>query len=221
MSFKTIIIDDCFYKEKVLGQTFVNYLTSSLEDYVVLSSLSEIKEEQVNTDYFLVLYSSYPLIKKDDIIYIADYAINKNLSICNFNGGFFVKKEYFFNKNHLNTLSSELHFDYSIGVKDNYSLHTVYEILRKQIIEKHINSGVIFNNTNTVIIDYNVSIASGVKIGNCCEIYGNSEIQQNCEVLSFCVLNNVVLKDNCKLFNCKLKDMVVEENKELKNFNNF
>lgn len=185
MQFQTVIVDDCFYDKKVLGCNFIGWLSENIKDYIVLKNENEILECNIKSDYFLVLHTSYPLLKYEDICYIADYAINKNLTICNFNGGFFVKKNYYFNKKSNNIVSSDLHFDYSFCVNNNMSLQNAKDVLRRRIIENHINNGVSFCNINTVVIDKFVVIQSGVVIPNCCEIYGNSFISCDAKLESY------------------------------------
>ena len=211
IDFQTIIVNDCFYKEKILGLTFVEWQTKNLTNVTIVNSEDEIELDIINSENLLILHSSYPLIKIEDINYIVDYSTNKKLTICNFNGGFFVKKGYFLTKNAENIVSSELNFDYNFKILDNLSLYNAKEILRLRIIEKHIKNGVLFHNINSVIIDETVKIGNGVIIGNNCEIYGKNEIGANCEITLNSYLKDATLKDNVKVISSYLEDCEINE----------
>ena len=208
-NYEVIIIDNCFYKNKICGLSSCEWLQHKFNCKTILNSEDEIKGITLNKKYSLVLFSSFPLIKKEDIDFICELTINKELSFCEFNGGYLIKSELI-NKKINNLTLNSYNFDYNFEIIDNATLHKAKNEIQKQIINNHIKNGVQFANTENVIIDAGVKIESGVTIGNSCEIYGATYIDQNGQILSNSILKNVKLEKGVTIINSYLEDCVVK-----------
>ena len=208
---QVIIINNCFYKNKICGINLCDWLKNNIQqNCLILNSIDEIKGVTLKKDYALVLFSSYPLIKESDLKMLAELTQTKQLSFCEFNGGYFIKSQLI-NQKINNFTSNSYNFDYNLEINDNLSLHKVKREIQKIIIENHINNGVIFENENNVIIDATVKISNNVFIGNNCELYGDTIIGQNGQVLSNSTLINVKAQANVKIISSHLEECFVCE----------
>lgn len=206
---QVIIVNDCFFKDKIYGLNTCEWLKNKFECECDLNSAEEIKTVSLNKEYTLVLFSSYPLTRKQDVESIADITINKQLSYCQFNGGYLIKTSLINEK--VNNLTSNIYnFEYNLQITDNVSLNKVKKQIKEGIINKHIENGVQFVNSDNVIIDATVQIAGGVVIGNGCELYGTTNIDQYGQILSNSVLNNVKVNKNVQITSSFLEDCEIK-----------
>jgi len=86
-----------------------------------------------------------------------------------------------------------------LGVNTPIELAHAESILCKQIIEKHMQAGVIMHMPHTICIGAQVKIEPGVEIYGPCEIYGNSHIKSGVIISSHCVLYDSMVGENTQI----------------------
>lgn len=85
-----------------------------------------------------------------------------------------------------------------LGVNTKKELYIASEIMRKRIIEKHLESGVIFGGMD-VTIGVDVKIGCDVKIGNNVEIKGETTIGSGVEIGSHVEIIECVIENGVKI----------------------
>ncbi len=166
-------------------------------------SKKEKKIKEINTSIYCinnkVLKDNINKIKKDEI-----------------------KNEYYFtdivklisNKYKINTLTINNNYKL-LGINDLFTLNNIESNLQKEIINKHINNGVIIKNPNTIFIGYDVIIGSGTIIENNSIIKGRTVIGSNCVIGPFSYLNNVKCNNNVKIKSSYIEDSYIDNNSNI------
>lgn len=86
-----------------------------------------------------------------------------------------------------------------LGVNTAMELAYAESILNKQIIDKHMQSGVIMHMPQTICIGTKVIIENGVEIYGPTEIYGCSHIKSGAVIYSNCVIKDAVIGENTQI----------------------
>lgn len=102
--------------------------------------------------------------------------------------------------------------DAVLGANDRKGLLLLNDTARKNIIDKHLDSGVEFLCTDGVSIGRNVKIGVGTKILQGTIIKGNTIIGENCVIGPNCLIENSTVGDNTVLNYVQAYDSVVEDN---------
>lgn len=87
-------------------------------------------------------------------------------------------------------------FDRIRGINNFKELWEAEQILRSDIINHWMLEGVRFSLPQTNHVDLNVTIGAGTQIEAGVQLFGNTQIAQNCLIQSFSCLNNARIEDN-------------------------
>lgn len=102
-----------------------------------------------------------------------------------------------------------------LGINDLFTLNTIEYNLQKEIINKHIRSGVIIKNPNTIFIGYDVIIGNSTIIKNNTILKGKTIIGTNCIIGPFSYLDNVICNNNINIISSYLKDSFIDNNSNI------
>lgn len=146
-------------------------------------------------DYTIILLSTTPLLENIDIAGITEYAYYKDIKLCKLPTGYVVNNKY------LKQNSLQVDSVYSINIDNFYVVENkkqftyALKVLQDRINNFHIGNGVEILKPDSVYIEPNVDIESGVII------YPNNSIKG--ETFIGC---NVILKENNVIENSKILD---------------
>jgi len=213
--------------ETIMGRTMKDWLAKSLVNFDVSYVDYNPKDDVFDVilphlgkeDYTIVLYSDTPLIKNTTIYDIVEYVQTKSVDFCKLPRGFIVKTNIAYTKNF--ALSAEPNFVDSeefFTVFDNLTLNKAKQILKDRILERHLKNQVVIDDKNTVFIDADVEIESGVKISAFNVIKGKTNIAKNVTLNEYNLIENSNIGQNSTLVFCHIKDYNVEENSVLQHF---
>ncbi len=89
--------------------------------------------------------------------------------------------------------------EHLLGVNSPFELSMAEEILCKQIVTKHLESGVIIHAPHLVRIGPNVGLEPGTEIFGPCELYGQSHITSGALIQSHCVIIDSNIAQGAKI----------------------
>ena len=206
------------YEYKIWGKSLVEWVNLAFDKCPILEIeirdgvdiLNVIKPYLSDKKYTAVFYADTPLLQRKTFLSIVDYAKNKRMNVCRLERGFVFVTEYLRTAEKLySTMVPNLDFgnEFMI-VKDMDSLSKASEILKKRILEYHLQNGV-------EIVDINwTSIDADVVIGDNVTIYPNNILQGKTVVG-----DNVILQTGNTIINshigngCVLCNSVVDKSK--------
>lgn len=133
-----------------------------------------------------------------------------------------IKNEYYFtdivklisDKYKIDTLTINNNYKL-LGINDLFTLNNIENNLQKEIINKHINNGVIIKNPNTIFIGYDVIIGTGTIIDNNSILKGKTLIGTNCYIGPYSYLENVICTNNINIIYSYLKDSFIDDNSNI------
>ena len=100
-----------------------------------------------------------------------------------------------------------------LGVNTPRELVQAEEILRKDLVERAIDSGVIIHSLDSVILGAEVKLSPGAEIFGPCEIYGKSSVAKGAIINSHCVLRDVHVDEGTEVFSfCYLQESDIGKN---------
>ena len=145
---------------------FPSYQTKEIDYDIKSDVLNTVRPHIEDEDYTVVLYSDTPLIKRKTIDAVIDYVVTKNVDVCKLQRGYVFKTEFLKNAKEITTTTNPNFFDEEdFIVVDSYkNLALVEDIMRQKIIQSHLKNGVRIMDINSVTIDSEVVIRSGVTI---------------------------------------------------------
>lgn len=190
---------------EICGKPMWQYVSLAVEDYPTKSAICDkatnqyllIRPMLTNSKFTLVLYSDTPLITKQTIEEIIDYALLNNITCLKLARGFMFDTEYV--KNAESLMGEKVMYfgdEDFIEVFDLKQLEFVSSIMKSRILEYHQKNGVQIVDNLTTFIDFDVEIAGGVKIEPLCLIKGKTKIAQNAKILAGSYLENAVIGEN-------------------------
>ena len=160
-------------------------------------------------NYTVVLYADTPLLRYSTIISLIEEMEMREQNVKK------LKRGYIFNTNFIksatNIYAPQLPSQYDdefYAVVDANSYNVVYNIIKQRIMAYHLSKGVIIVNENTVTIDADVEIESGVVIHQNNAIFGSSVVKSG----TILYPNNVI-KDSYIGRACCLKGGYLENAK--------
>ena len=169
--------------------------------------------------YMIVLFASTPLITAETLDQIVEYANIKNVKACKLPLGYVFKNDYI--KNNLSPEFDSLFthaYEEFYNVEYKKQLNMITEVLRKRVVDYHIQNGVNVVNPASVTIEPEVHIVSGV------EIYANNVLKGKTQIKSGVILkeNNVIsdseVFENCCVSHSVIENSILEKNVYIKPF---
>lgn len=203
------------YVAKALVNFDTTFVDFNPKDDALDAILPHLKDE----DYTIVLYSDTPLIKNTTIYDIVEYVQTKAVDFCKLPRGFVVKTKIAHTKNF--SLSAEPNFVDSedfFTVFDNSTLLKAKQILKDRIIEKHLKNQVVIDDKNTVFIDSDVEIESGVKISAFNVLKGKTLLERGVELKENNLIENSNIGANSVLSFCHIENQTIEKDSHLSHF---
>lgn len=217
------------YELSIMGRTMLDWVKRASStfatkeiDYLDGGDLIKtIKPHLQNEDYTVVLYSDTPLLKKKTIDDIVDYAVTKGVSVCKLQRGFVFKTEYIKTAKEVCSCEPNFFDEEDFIVVNNYqNLSVVENILRKRIIQTHLNNGVRIIDTNSVSIDAEVVIRNGTTIYPNNRIFGICLIEENVTLEPNNVIFSSIIGKGSKVICSVIRNAKVPKNSEIGPFKN-
>lgn len=182
------------------------------EDKIYESLLKYSSEYQ----QIAVFYGDTPLLQNSTFFEIMQYFASKKMNFLPLKRGFVIKSEYV--ENFASLLSTPLdHFgrdDFFI-VNDAISMAYAFKVLSKRIIDFQKSQGVILFGENTIFIDADVQIESGVIIYPNNVIKGESVICKGVILQSGNTIDNSIICEDAEIGHSYIKNSKVPEGKVL------
>ena len=149
-----------------------------------------------------VFYSDTPLLDKITFNKICDYFSSRNMNFLQLSRGFVIKTDFIKNNTYF-AQGVNLYEDKNLLIVDNAkSLSYVSNSLYNKILAFHQKNGVIIFGQNTVFIDADVEIESGVIIYPNNVIQGQSIIGQGVVLQSGNIIRDSIITNGCTLKAC-------------------
>ncbi|NCB48119.1 MAG: hypothetical protein EOM55_00590 [Clostridia bacterium] len=212
-----------FLSKDILGRNVVGWVSEAVSDFE--SEKADILEGQSacdvakhfvkNEDFLLVLYGDTPLVSQEVVRDALDYAITKNLDFCKLPRGYIFKSSALKKGNFV--MSSEANFlskDDFFSVFDFLSLCKAREIMKENILEKHLKNGVEIFDGRSTYVECDVKIGKNVKILSNNVLKGETVIEDGAILNENNVITDSIVGEKCVvsssiLTKAKLKDGTV------------
>lgn len=181
-AYKEELVKD-FPNFEICGKSLLDHILSAgeiceeiqLEDGDIFDKLKEIDTDK---KIFAVFYCDTPLVDKKTFLKILEYFSEKNLDYLELSRGFIIKKNCL--KNEVALRSAFQFEDPNLFVVENAKgLNYACKVIQERIRQKHINKGVIIFGDQSVFIDDDVEIESGVIIYPNNILKGKTVIEKN------------------------------------------
>lgn len=181
------------------------------------------KVRSISTDkqIIAVFYSDTPLLDKVTFNKFCDYFSSRNMNFLKLSRGFLVKTEFLKNNYAIAQGASELDDKNLIVCDSSKVISSVCNLLYNKILNYHIKNGVIIYGQNTVFIDADVEIESGVIIYPNNVIKGQSIIEENVVLGSGNVIINSIISNGDKMSMCYIENSKISAGKTLEPFSKF
>lgn len=183
--------------------------------------IERVRNIHTDKKIIAVFYSDTPLLDKVTFNKFCDYFSSRNMNFLKLSRGFFVKSEFLKANYSIAQGASELD-DKNLLVCDSAKvINYVSTLLYNKILNYHIKNGVIIYGQNSVYIDADVEIESGVIIYPNNVIKGQSIIEENVILGSGNVVDNSIISSNVRMSMCYIKDSKINSGKQLEPFSKF
>ncbi|MDD2445518.1 MAG: hypothetical protein PHX09_01760 [Clostridia bacterium] len=175
--------------------------------------LSLIKPLLTNKKYTLVLYSDIPLITNYTIEEIISYVRARDINVLNLSRGYVFNTEYIKAAEDIkSTLIKEFSPEEFIVADDLKQLESIGQILKGNIIDYHLQNGVVIKDIASTHIEAEVIIESGVIIEPNNILRGTSYIGKKCYLESGNTIIDSVIRENCVLKNTYIFSSKIDKN---------
>ena len=176
--------------------------------------LTLIKPYLTNKKWTFVLFSDTPLFSKNAFNTIMEYARAKQVNVLTLKRGYVFDTEYIKNAQSLfGGLVTEIGTKNDFFVVDSdQKFYEAKEILQKNILNFHIQNGIIIDNKNNTHIDADVVIESKTHIHQNNSIYGHTYIGKNCVLEPNNIIRDSIISDNCVIKNSFIEQSRISEN---------
>lgn len=161
-----------------------------------------------------VLYSNTPLLSGATFNDIISYARAKDINVLNLKKGYVFNTEYI--KNATSVLGSNVvdfgtKYDF-FEVENMQTLGEASDIIRKRILNFHIDNGVNIVDKNSTFIDCDVIIESGTKIFQNNSLLGQTYIGKNCVLEPNNIIKDSIISDKCHIKCAYIEQSRISEN---------
>lgn len=193
--YNIVFIKTPFSDVQLLGRKAEDYTIREFAQFEAtkcrLSKLSAYKEDVALSQEHInvVLTLDMPLVKVKDILQAVERMRTYNVKAISLSKNGSNAKISFGKAKTEGVFCSNTCF---LQIDDAKSLNLVYNQLRQDIIERHLESGVYIQDTHTTFIDDTVKIQRGVKILPFCRIEGSSEIKGDAVIAGSYIRDSIV-----------------------------
>jgi len=171
-----------------------------IKDESDLEIIQTLKTIAKNKKYIFLAYSTLPYLKKNTVLEAVSYFDEQHLNVMQLPKGMIIKTDYL---DRLEGLYSSVKKSFGEEdfeeIKTSNDISKFYKIMSKKIIEYHKGNGVIFIGEESIYIDADVEIESGVIIYQNNTIKGQSSIGKNVVLKSGNIVIDSIVEDGAKL----------------------
>ncbi len=178
-----------------------------------------IKSFQTDKKYIAIFYSDTPLLSRNLFYNIMNYFSSKNINYLKLSRGYIAKAEFLNSRPYLMQNVAVGFDDEGLTVADSAkTISNMNEILQRRILAFHEANGVIIYGKNTVFIDADAEIESGVVIYPNNVIKGESIISAGTILECGNVIKNSIISNNCQIENSYIEKSKISQGKSIKAF---
>lgn len=204
---------------KILGKTLVEWVKFACVGYdcrIVSGSceqLLNVAKNEISQDftYTILLLSSTPLLRRDDIKSLIDYATYKNINLCKLPVGYIIKNKYLLEEKDCSVdsvYSANIDNFYIVENKKQYTY--ALNVLMERINSFHIANGVEIVSPNNTYIEPDVDISKGVIIYAGNSLKGKTTIGENVILKENNVIDNSKISKNCGLSGSVIENTILD-----------
>ncbi len=212
-------------KQLLFGKSILDWVLASAGDYrtKVISYhqndnvLSLIRPHLGNEQTTIVMYDDTPLLRHASLENLVSDFVFRGQKVRKLPRGYIFDTEYIMSNDKIYISDSDNDFDEDFLCVNNANSFTIASMkLKSRILSYHISNGVIFLEPNSVYIDADVEISSGVVIYPNNNLMGACFIADGVTLLPNNTLLDCLIDKNCTLLGCNLEKIKVQQNSELK-----
>lgn len=183
--------------------------------------LEDVKGYCRGKKYLAVFYSDTPLLQRNTFCEIMDYFSKNRYNVIELPRGYVFRVDYLLT---IDEIFSPMKKSFSPRNFDQIncakSLAYANKVLQEQILNYHKENGVILIGENTIFIDADVEIESGVIIYPNNVIKGQTIIGKNVVLESGNVIKDSIIGDNCEVAGSYIVKSKVKDGEKIKPFTN-
>ena len=169
--------------------------TTCTSESDILSLIKPLLEDQ---KYTAVLYSDTPLLKKSTFEEVMSYMESRDMNVLKLTRGFVFNTEYIKNATQIQSSQTE-YFDEEdfMTAYDLKQLSYITDIMKNRILDYHMRNGIYIENPQSVYIDADVIVESGVRIMANNVLRGKTIIGKNTLVDFGNIIDNSIISEGC------------------------
>ena len=214
--------DNPFAKVDLCGKNMEEWVllaSSGCESRVIEDGeniLSSIKAVQTNKRYIAVFYSDTPLVGKVLFQNIMDYFTRNGLNALTLPRGYVFRRDYLLSMN--DYIAPCVHQFDEVAftpISNARALAGAYKILQDKIRAYHVKNGVVLIGENTISIDCDVEIESGVVIYGGNSLKGSTVVGRGVVLREGNYICDSIISDGCELTGCCISASKIERGKRL------
>lgn len=213
----------CRFNQNLCGRPLIDWVLmagGNCEKKIVDDNqniIEVLKGIETEKPFMAVFYSDTPLVNKNLVYKIMDYFSRNRLNAMTLLRGYVFKTQYLKNIDNF-ILGCLDKFDEKafMQIEDGKSYAKANKILQNRILDYHEKNGVTFFDRNSVVVDADVEIESGVIIKQNNVIKENTCVGANTILEEGNVVINSIIGENCSLLASRVCDSKVSNNKDLR-----
>lgn len=179
--------------------------------------IAKIRDIETEKKIIAVFYSDAPMLDRAAFYRIMDYFSSRSINFLQLARGFIVKTEFLKNNpNFMSSATGGYEDEALVVVEEAKMLNYVHKYFNKKIINYHLSNGVVILGENSVFIDADCEIDSGVVIYPNNVIEGQSIISGGCVLKSGNVINNSIIGQNCIVEGAYIENSKITTGKAVK-----
>ncbi len=208
----------------IAGKKVIDWMTSQVSIFDVrkvsvekeIDYLSIAKKTVTDSKYVLVLPATCPLLLKQDIMDILDYAVYKEQNVVKLEEGYLFATHKLDHIERLYDLFTvPIGRDRFYKIVDQLSLSYATTYLRNKINNFHMRQGVRLIDPATTYIDSNVVIGNDVVIAPNVILRNETVIGDGCYIGAGCVIDHSTILRFSVVHASHLTDVLIKENSEI------
>lgn len=212
---------------ELCGKSMIDWVLMALsvcEEKIVNEAYSEnllqyLKDLNTEKKYIFVTYSDIPMIERSTFYKIMDYFSSSNINAMKFDRGYVYKTEFLSEISDLEPAVKKYFGSKDLAkVQSASDLSEAFNCLQNRIKKYHANNNVILFGEDTIFIDADVEIESGVIINPNNILKGQTYIGKNVVLESGNIISDSIISNNCIVEKSVITKSKITENKSIKPF---
>ncbi len=209
------------YNLEICDKKIVDWVKDSCNGFEIKSVLCDknsnivslIKPALNEKPYTLVLYSDTPMLTSETIVENLDYFVLSGMNVLKLPRGWVFKTEYIKTAESVSAVQTRQFNEYEFRAVSNLKQYSeISDILKQNILEKHLNNEVVIVDLKTTYIGADVIIEPGTKIEPNNVIKGLTYIGKNCVLEPFNYIKDSIISNNCVIRNSSVIKSKITEN---------